>query len=110
MLVISMGFLVSYFVFSWKLGIILSLVIGTIGIISSYLSEKIAWLWMGLGRISGYVVSNFLLGLVFLGILFPISIFWKLFHKDQLMLSRDRKSFFVDINREMDKRDFEKMW
>lgn len=109
-LVISMGFLVLYLIFSWKFAIIVSLVVGTIGIISSYLSRKIEWAWMKLAKILGYIIPNILLSIVFYLFLFPISALSKLFNKDPLMLSREYSTYFIDIKKEIDKNSLEKMW
>jgi len=109
-LVISMGFLVLYIIFSWQWAVILSLIVGVIGIISSFLSKKIEWGWMKLAQLLGYIIPNLLLGIVFYLFLFPISLLSKLFTKDPLMLSRNYSSYFVDVNKEMDKKSFEKVW
>ena len=110
MLVISMGFLALHLIYSWQWAIYVSLVIGIIGIVSRSLSRKIAQAWMMLAKILGYIVPNILLSLIFFLFLFPISLLAKLFKKDPLMLSREHSSYFVDIEKEMDKRDFEKIW
>jgi hypothetical protein len=109
-LVISMGFLMLYLVFAWKWPIYVSLIVGAIGIVSSYLSKKIEWIWMQISKVMEYIVPNLLLSIVFFLILFPISLLFKLFNKDSLMLSDKYKTYFVDINKEMDKKSFEKTW
>ncbi len=109
-LIISMGFLILYLAFSWQWAVIVSLTIGVIGIISSNLSIKIEWGWMKIAKFMGYIIPNILLTIVFFLILFPISLLSKLFIKDSLKLSKKYKTYFIDINREMDKESFEKMW
>ena len=109
-LVISTGFLILYMIFSWQWAIFVSLVVGIIGIFSPFLSEKIELLWNKLSKLLGYIVPNILLGVVFYFFLFPISLIYKIFNKDPLMLSRDYKSYFIDINKEIDKKSFEKTW
>jgi ABC-type multidrug transport system fused ATPase/permease subunit len=109
-LVISTGFLVLYFIFSWEWAIIVSLIIGVTGILSSFLSRKIEWLWMKLSKLLGYIVPNILLSIIFYFFLFPISVLFRLFNKDPLMLSKKYNSFFIDVNRKTDKKSFEKMW
>jgi len=47
---------------------------------------------------------------VFFLFLFPISLFSKLFTKDPLMLSNKYDSYFIDVNKEMNTKDFEKTW
>jgi hypothetical protein len=110
MLVISMGFLVLYLVKAWHWAVIVSLSAGIIGILSPFLSRKIEWAWMKLGRLLGYIVPNILLGIVFYLILFPISLLARLSRKDPLMLSKDQGSYFVDVEKETDRKDFEKIW
>lgn len=109
-LIISIGFLILYLAFSWQWCVIVSLLIGVIGIISSSLSKKIEWGWMKLAKLMGYIIPNILLTIVFFLFLFPISLLSKLFSKDPLMLSKKYKTYFIDINREIDKKSFEKIW
>ena len=109
-LIISMGFLALYLLFSWQWAVIVSLIVGVVGIISSFLSKKIEWGWMKLAQFMGYIIPNILLSIVFFLFLFPISLFSKLFSKDPLMLSKTYKTYFIDINKEIDKKSFEKIW
>ena len=109
-LIISMGFLILYLLFLWQWAVYVSLIVGVVGIISSYLSKKIEWGWMKLAKIMGYIIPNILLSIVFFLFLFPISLLSKLFSKDPLMLSEKYKTYFIDINKEMDKKSFEKIW
>lgn len=109
-LVISTGFLILYTIFSWQWAIIVSLVVGVIGIASPFLSKKIEWIWLKLSELLGYIVPNILLSLVFYMFLVPISLLYKLFTKDPLMLSSKYKTYFIDINKKMDKKSFEKIW
>lgn len=110
MLVISTGFLALHLIYSWQWAIFVSLAAGIIGIVSPFLSRKIAWAWMKLAKLLGYLVPNILLGIVFFLILFPISLLSKLFKKDPLMLANSYESYFIKIERESEKQDFEKIW
>ena len=105
-----MGFLIIYLVFSIEWAIYVSLIIGVIGIISIPLSKKIEWAWMKLSILLGYIVPNIILGLVFFLVLFPTSQLAKIFNKDPLMLSGKYKSYFIDVNKEIDKKSLEKTW
>ncbi len=109
-LVISMGFLILYLLFLWQWAIYISLAIGLIGIVSTYLSKKIEWAWMKLSELLGYIVPNLLLSIVFFLFLLPISLLSKLFTKDPLKLSGKYKTYFIDITGEIDKKSFEKTW
>ena len=109
-LVISMGFLVLHLIFFWQWAVIVALLVGIVGIVSTFLSKKIEWGWMKLSKFMGYIISNILLSIVFFLILFPISLLSKLFTKDPLMRSKEYSSYFIDINKEMDKESFGKIW
>ena len=109
-LIISMGFLFLHFMLSWQWAIYASFIIGVIGIIPPFLSNKIVWGWMKLSKLLGYIVPNILLSLVFFLLLFPISVIYKLFNKDQLMLSNKYKTYFIDKDKEYDKKSFERTW
>jgi hypothetical protein len=116
-LIISMGFLALY-VFSllkwpdhpWIWALYISLGVGIIGALSTYLGEKIEWVWMKLSKLLSYIVPNVLLSLVFYLFLFPISLLSKLFSKDPLMLSKKHPTYFININKEPDKKSFERIF
>lgn len=109
-LVISMGFLIVYLVFTWHWAVMVSLTVGVIGILSSYVSKKIEWFWMKIAQVLGYIIPNILLTIMFFLFLYPISLISKIFSKDPLMLSNKYKTYFIDINKEIGKKSFEKTW
>ena len=109
-LVISMGFLILYLIFSWQWAVLVSLIVGIIGIISNSLSRIIERGWMELARLLNYIVPSILLGIVFYLVLFPFSLISKLFTKDPLMLSEKHNTYFIEIKKEFDKKSFEKIW
>lgn len=110
MLVISMGFLILYLLFAWQWAVIVSLVVGLTGIVSSALSKKIECAWMRLARILSYIIPSVLLSIVFYLILFPLSLLSKLFTKDPLMLSDKYSTYFVNIDKTFDIHSMEKLW
>ena len=99
-LVISMGFLILYLVFAWQWAVLVSLIVGVVGVLSSYLSKKIEWVWMKIAQLLGYIIPNILLTLMFFLFLYPIALLSKLFSKDPLMLSNKYETYFIDINKE----------
>ncbi len=109
-LVISMGFLIPGILFSLKWALLVSLTIGIIGIISNSLTRKIEWAWMKLGQLLNYIIPSVLLGLVFYLILWPVSIISRFFTKDPLMLLDKHETFFITVNKEFEKKSFEKTW
>ena len=109
-LIISMGFLVIYMGLHLQWAIYVSLTVGVIGILSTFLSKKIEWLWMKFSNLLGYIMPNILLSIVFFIFLFPIALLSKLFSKDPLLLSDKYKTYFVDIKKEVDKKSLENIW
>jgi hypothetical protein len=109
-LVISMGFLILHLLLLWKWALIVSLCVGLMGIISNALSKNIEWAWLKLARILSYVIPTILLGIIFYLILFPLSLFSKLFRKDPLMLSNKYNTYFVNVEKSFDKKSMEKIW
>ncbi len=109
-LIITMGFLILYLAFSWQWAVIVSLLIGILGAISTVLSQKIEWAWMKLAKFMGYIIPNILLTVVFFLILFPLSLVSRLFTKDPLMLSGHYKTYFIDKKSNTEKNSFERIW
>lgn len=110
-LTISVGFLIVYLATDWRWAIIVSLVVGLIGMFSPYLSRKVDYLWMKLSYLLGLIVPNILLGIIFYLFLFPISVLSKLFgKKDPLFLTNRQNSTYVTASKRFDKSSFEKPW
>jgi hypothetical protein len=109
-LVISTGFLILFLIFNLRWTLYCAVSIGVIGILSSWLTVRIDWLWMKLAHLLGFVTQNILLSVLFFLILFPVSLISKLFVKDPLMLSDSRKSYFTDVTKETHQESFEKPW
>jgi len=109
-LVIAMGFLAIYFIFHFHWALIVSLVVGVIGIFSSFLAGWITWSWDKLALGLNYVVPKILLGATYYLVLFPLATLSKLVNKDPLLLSRKHDSYFVTRNINFDKSSFEKTW
>src|SRR5689334_934665 len=109
-LVICMGFLVVFLAFHQKWALYTSLGVGVVAIASSFMSQKIEWAWNKLSHVLGFIVPNILLSIVFFLFLLPISLISKLFNKDKLMLSNKYSTYFIEVNKEMDKASFEKTW
>jgi hypothetical protein len=109
-LIISMGFLLLFILFSWRWALYISFIVGIIGVFSQVISSKIEWGWMKMSIFLGYIIPNILLTLVFFLFLFPISLLYKLSRKDPLMLSRNYKTYFISIDKVPDKKDLEKTW
>ncbi|MFH1161103.1 MAG: hypothetical protein V1733_09170 [bacterium] len=109
-LVISMGFIFLYLVFSWEWAILVSFIIGMTGILSSWVSGKVTYVWNYLAKGVGFVVNTVLLTLTFFLLLMPLALIYKIGHKDPLLLSRKYPSYFIDRFVKFDKASFEKTW
>lgn len=110
-LTISVGFIIVFLVTRLNWALTVSLVVGLIGVLSDYLSNKIDYLWMKLTWILSLIVPNILLGIVFFLFLFPVSLLSKLFgRKDPLHLKNKSDTVYVTIDRQFDKDSFENPW
>ena len=110
MLTISVGLIIMFLVFDWEWAIIASLVIGLIGVFSTYLSRKVEFLWMKLAYFLGLIFHNSILGAIFYLFLFPISLLAKFFKKDDPLFLNNKQSTYVDSNKKFAKANFEKPW
>ena len=110
-LTIVIGFLVIYLIghFNWALWV--AIVLGVLGLISSYLALKIQETWMGLSTILSYIIPPILLSVVFFIILFPVALLSRLFgEKDPLQLKKTDATLFKTVDRTYSKDTFEKTW
>ena len=116
-LVIVIGFLALYFIFGvwrgfevdWMLWT--SLTVGVLSLMSSTVMNTITWIWFKFAEFLGrYITGPILLGVVFFVILWPVSIFARLFGKDNLMKKRREGSYFVERNHAYSNEDIENIW
>jgi hypothetical protein len=110
-LVITVGMLVVHFVTGLQWPLIVSAIVGLAGLISSYLAEKINYLWMKLAWVLSLIVPNIILSLVFYLFLTPLALLSRLFgEKNQLGLNNSADTLFKDYKKKVDKPSFEKPW
>lgn len=110
-LTITVGFIVIYLTTRAIWALYVSLIVGLIGMFSTYLAEKIDLLWMKLTKLLSYIVPNILLSIIFYIFLFPISVLSRLFgNKDPLKLKDPGATVFTDHKKGFDKSSFEKAW
>ena len=116
-LAIVVGFLALYFIFGvwkefqvdWMLWV--SLVVGVLSMMSDTVMNLITGAWFKFAEILGnYVTGPLLLGLVFFLVLFPLSIFARMFGPDNLMRKRRDKSYYVDRDHAYVTEDIENIW
>jgi hypothetical protein len=110
-LTISMGFLVLHLATAWQWPQMVALVVGVLGMFSTYLSIKIDYLWMKLAWVLSLIVPNILLSAVFFLFLFPVAVLSRIFgKKDPLFLRNPKGSVYVSSDKVFDKAGFEKTW
>lgn len=111
LLTICMGFLVVYLIGKWKWALTVSLCVGLIGIFSTFLSQKIEWLWMQLTKLLSMIVPNIILAAVFYLVLFPVAILSRIFgKKDILQIKKGKQTYYITINKKFGKDDFIYTW
>ena len=110
-LTITVGFIVIYLIAKWNWALIVALIIGLIGMFSSYLSKKIDFLWMKTGLVTKFNRSEYFvkyrLFCVFISACFIVTIIWK---RRPIFLTNKRDSTFKKVDKNFDKSSFEKLW
>jgi len=111
MLVITTGMLIVYVVTKWEATLIIALVIGLIGVFSTYLSKKVEFLWMKLAWILSLIIPNILLTIIFYLLLTPIAFLSKLTGKeDPLLLKNKGSSTFKKYEKNFNADSFKNPW
>jgi hypothetical protein len=110
-LIITVGMLVVYFITELQWPLLVALVVGGLGLMSSYLAKKIEYLWMKLAWVLSLIVPNILLSVIYYLFLTPIAILSRIFgEKNQLSLKNTSSTLFKDKEKAFDKVSFEKPW
>ena len=110
-LVIGLGFITLYLVFRSNLFLHVAFVVSLLSVLSEWLANLIAGLWLKLAKVLSYIVPNIILSLIFFCLLTPIALAQKLLKKNTAFgWSAKLRSTFVDSNKSIDKTHFEKPW
>lgn len=110
-LVITVGFLILHLVFKHNSFLYISILIGAIGIISTFLSKKIEWVWFKLTHLLSLIVPNILLGIVFYLFLTPIAFFASMFSKsDPLLIKKPVNTAYKEVNKQYKAEDLKNPW
>jgi hypothetical protein len=110
-LIITVGFLVLFFISKQNWMLYVSMSIGILGASSSFLAEKIDWVWTKIGWILSFIVPNVIMTLVFYFVLLPTAILSRLFGKKDLMdLENNQQSLWKTKSILYSKESFEKPW
>ena len=79
----------------WAL--IISLLFLVLGLMNSKILSPLNLLWFKCGLLLGKIVSPIVMGIIFFGVVTPISLLLKLFNKDVLNLKKNKgKSYWVE--------------
>ena len=110
-LTICIGMLIINLLSQNNIFVNISLFIGLVGVLSSKMSLLIEKLWFKLAHILGLIIPNILLSIIFYMFLFPISLFSKLFKKEDLLkLKNNKTSSYVLFDKSFDKNSFDNPW
>ena len=109
-LVISCGFLVIYIFTDHNFALYISLIISTLGIVSSRLSNYIEIIWFKIATILSFIIPNIILSFVFYVFLFPISVLTKKKSKKQLKLRNNSDSTYLERNQYFNNKSFLNPW
>jgi hypothetical protein len=117
-LVIVTGFIGLHFLFGDSVRLkpniflYIALSVGVISIVSSYLAEKIVWIWDKIALILGTINSKILLSVIFYVFLVPIALLSSLFKKkDELILKKKSEgSYYKERNHEYSSEDLENVF
>src|SRR6218665_3853868 len=111
-LTIVVGLLVLYFIFKLQGLLIAALVVGVLGVLSNFIAEKIAWVWLKFAEILGRINSTILLSLIFFIFLTPIALLMRIFKKDDALKLKKptTASAYDERNHTYVKKDLENTW
>jgi len=87
---------------------IASVVVLVCGLLSTYLLEKITTAWMWIGEKIGAVMSRVILSFIFIFILTPIAVVYRLLAKGNT--SEKKESYFIERNHTYVAADMEKIF
>ena len=110
-LIITLGFGILFLLtkYDWMLYVALS--VGALGAMSTFLAEKIDWIWTKIGWILSKIVPNIIMTLIFFLVLTPTAFLSRLFgKKDPMDLKNSASSLFKTKSSTFTKESFEKPW
>ena len=88
-----------------------TIAIGVLSILSSWIRNSIHFIWMKLADLLGLIVPKIILSLIFFLIVTPLGIFSRwLSPKEQLILKNEKDTTFFEVEKKFEKTFFEKPW
>ena len=109
---IVVGFLVLYLIFEIRWFLTLSVVVGCIGLFSTWLTHWIVKGWMGLAQLLGKINATILLSLIFFVFLTPVALLMRVIKGvDTLRLKKvSGNSVFEERNHTYEAKDLKNIW
>ncbi len=110
-LIITLGFGILFLLTKHNWMLYVALTVGGLGAISTFLAEKIDWIWTKIGWILSKIVPNIIMTIVFYLVLTPTAFLSRLFgKKDPMDLKNTATSLFKTKGPTFTKESFEKPW
>ena len=110
-LTITIGFLVMYLIWHRQWMLSTAVIIGLVGVLSTYLSQKIDWFWMQLTKVLALIMPNVLLTIVFYVFLFPFALLSRIFGAaDALRLKNTSESVYRVSEKKYTPQSMEHPW
>tara|TARA_B100000989_G_C19383282_1_gene402539 strand:+ start:346 stop:714 length:369 start_codon:yes stop_codon:yes gene_type:complete len=111
LLTICIGFLIVYLITKNDWFILISIIIGVLGLLSKDISSFIEKIWFKIAEILSYIIPNIILTLIFYFFLFPVAIMQKIFGKSKnIRLNKNLDSTFVTKNQKFNKQSLLNPW
>ncbi len=110
MFTIAVGFVFVSLISEKEWPLYISLATGLAGLLSNFISSKIAWAWFKLGELMNMVFPKIILTVVFYLFLFPIALLSRIGSKDPMKLKKGYASYYSDRTTQFKKEDFVKTW
>lgn len=110
-LIITLGFGFLFLLTKHNWMLYVSLIVGTLGTMSTFMGEKIDWIWTKLGWILSKIVPNIILTIIFYLVLSPTAFLSRLFgKKDPMDMKNQAVSLFKLKDSPFSRESFEKPW
>jgi hypothetical protein len=109
-LVLTTAFIVAFLISDQQVFIYMAAGFGFIGIFLRPIAGVIAKGWFALAEGLNFVVSKLILGALFFLLLTPVSFFYRMFHRDKLLLGRNHNSTWRIREKTYNHEDLKNIW
>ena len=111
-LTIVAGLMAFYFIFKVDVLLPIALGVAVVSIASSFLTDKMVWIWEKFALVLGTINSKILLTTIFYVFLVPIALLSRLFKKEDVLLLKRKKegSYYKERNHEYTSEDLENVF